>query len=88
MPNLSRKSIKKFLHFNFFTFKKPKNVKIKGFLRDIKCYELKKEDTSKEDMFSLSGKGFQIDINKKIIKKDALDDIKNKLSLIMDGDTS
>ena len=50
---------------NFFTFKKPKNVKIKGFLRDIKCYELKKEDTSKEDMFSLSGKGFQIDINKK-----------------------
>ena len=72
---------------NFFTFKKPKNVKIKGFLRDIKCYELKKEDTSKEDMFSLSGKGFQIDINKKIIKKDALDEIKNKLSLIMDGDT-
>ena len=72
---------------NFFTFKKPKNVKIKGFLRDIKCYELKKEDTSKEDMFSLSGKGFQIDINKKIIKKDALDEIKNKLSSIMDGDT-
>ena len=54
----------------------------------IKCYELKKEDTSKEDMFSLSGKGFQIDINKKIIKKDALDDIKNKLSLIIEGDIS
>ena len=38
-------------------------------------------------MFSLSGKGFQIEINKKIIKKDALDEIKNKLSLIIDGET-
>lgn len=64
---------------NFFSFEKPKEVKVKGFLRSIKCYKLQKEDTSKEDIFSISGKGFQISINKKLIHKSIISDVKNKL---------
>ena len=70
---------------NFFSFEKPKEVKVKGFLRSIKCYKLQKEDTSKEDIFSISGKGFQISINKKLIHKSIISDLKNKLdNLISD----
>ena len=64
---------------NFFSFENPKEVKVKGFLRSIKCYKLQKEDTSKEDIFSLSGKGFQISINKKLVHKSIISDLKNKL---------
>ena len=68
---------------NFFSFENPKEVKVKGFLRSIKCYKLKKEDTSKEDIFSISGKGFQISINKKLIHKSIILDLKNKLDNLM-----
>ena len=59
---------------NFFSFENPKEVKVKGFLRSIKCYKLQKKDTSKEDIFSISGKGFQISINKKLIHKSIISD--------------
>lgn len=68
---------------NFFSFENPKEVKVKGFLRSIKCYKLQKEDTSKEDIFSISGKGFQISINKKLIHKSIISDLKNKLDNLM-----
>ena len=71
---------------NFFSFEKPKEVKVKGFLRSIKCYKLKKEDTSKEDIFSISGKGFQISINKKLIHKSIISDLKNKLDNLISED--
>ena len=71
---------------NFFSFEKPKEVKVKGFLRSIKCYKLKKEDTSKEDIFSISGKGFQISINKKLIHKSIISDLKNKLDNLISDD--
>ena len=73
---------------NFFSFKNPKEVKVKGFLRNIKYYELLKEDTSKEDMVSISGKGFKIEINKKIVKKDDLSEIKNQINTLIDGKIS
>ena len=68
---------------NFFSFENPKEVKVKGFLRSIKCYKLQKEDTSKEDIFSISGKGFQISINKKLIHKSIILDLKNKLDNVI-----
>ena len=71
---------------NFFSFEKPKEVKVKGFLRSIKCYKLQKEDTSKEDIFSISGKGFQISINKKLIHKSIISDLKNKLDNLISED--
>ena len=71
---------------NFFSFENPKEVKVKGFLRSIKCYKLKKEDTSKEDIFSISGKGFQISINKKLIHKSIILDLKNKLDNLISED--
>ena len=71
---------------NFFSFEKPKEVKVKGFLRSIKCYKLQKEDTSKEDIFSISGKGFQISINKKLIHKSIISDLKNKLDNLISDD--
>tara|TARA_B100000073_G_C23708597_1_gene563315 strand:+ start:745 stop:1704 length:960 start_codon:yes stop_codon:yes gene_type:complete len=71
---------------NFFSFENPKEVKVKGFLRSIKCYKLKKEDTSKEDIFSISGKGFQISINKKLIHKSIISDLKNKLDNLISED--
>ena len=71
---------------NFFSFEKPKEVKVKGFLRSIKCYKLQKEDTSKEDIFSISGKGFQISINKKLIDKSIISDLKNKLDNLISED--
>ena len=71
---------------NFFSFEKPKEVKVKGFLRNIKCYKLQKEDTSKEDIFSISGKGFQISINKKLIHKSIILDLKNKLDNLISED--
>ena len=71
---------------NFFSFENPKEVKVKGFLRSIKCYKLKKEDTSKEDIFSISGKGFQISINKKLIHKSIISDLKNKLDNLISDD--
>ena len=71
---------------NFFSFENPKEVKVKGFLRSIKCYKLQKEDTSKEDIFSISGKGFQISINKKLIHKSIISDLKNKLDKLISED--
>ena len=71
---------------NFFSFEKPKEVKVKGFLRSIKCYKLQKEDTSKEDIFSISGKGFQISINKKLIHKSIISDLKNELDNLISDD--
>ena len=71
---------------NFFSFENPKEVKVKGFLRSIKCYKLQKEDTSKEDIFSISGKGFQISINKKLIHKSIILDLKNKLDNLLSED--
>ena len=71
---------------NFFSFEKPKEVKVKGFLRSIKCYKLQKKDTSKEDIFSISGKGFQISINKKLIHKSIISDLKNKLDNLISDD--
>ena len=71
---------------NFFSFENPKEVKVKGFLRSIKCYKLQKEDTSKEDIFSISGKGFQISINKKLIHKSIISDLKNKLDNLISED--
>ena len=71
---------------NFFSFDNPKEVKVKGFLRSIKCYKLQKEDTSKEDIFSISGKGFQISINKKLIHKSIISDLKNKLDNLISED--
>ena len=71
---------------NFFSFEKPKEIKVKGFLRSIKCYKLQKEDTSKEDIFSISGKGFQISINKKLIHKSIISDLKNKLDNLISED--
>ena len=71
---------------NFFSFENPKEVKVKGFLRSIKCYKLRKEDTSKEDIFSISGKGFQISINKKLIHKSIISDLKNKLDNLISED--
>ena len=71
---------------NFFSFENPKEVKVKGFLRSIKCYKLQKEDTSKEDIFSISGKGFQISINKKLIHKSIILDLKNKLDNLISED--
>ena len=73
---------------NFFSFKTPKEVKVKGFLRNIKYYELLKEDTSKEDMVSISGKGFKIEINKKIVKKDDLSEIKKQINTLIDSKIS
>ena len=70
---------------NFFTFKNFKEVKLKGFLRNVKCYELEKKDTSKENIFSFSGKGFQVNINKKLIEKNIIDDLKHQLDLIIKG---
>ena len=71
---------------NFFSFENPKEVKVKGFLRSIKCYKLQKEDTSREDIFSISGKGFQISINKKLIHKSIISDLKNKLDNLISED--
>lgn len=71
---------------NFFSFENPKEVKVKGFLRSIKCYKLQKKDTSKEDIFSISGKGFQISINKKLIHKSIISDLKNKLDNLISED--
>ncbi len=71
---------------NFFSFENPKEVKVKGFLRSIKCYKLQKEDTSKEDIFSISGKGFQISINKKLIHKSIISDLKKKLDNLISED--
>lgn len=71
---------------NFFSFENPKEVKVKGFLRSIKCYKLQKKDTSKEDIFSVSGKGFQISINKKLIHKSIISDLKNKLDNLISED--
>ena len=71
---------------NFFSFENPKEVKVKGFLRSIKCYKLQKEDTSKEDIFSISGKGFQISINKKLIHKSIISDLKNELDNLISDD--
>ena len=73
---------------NYFSFQKPKEVKVKGFLRNIKCYQLEKEDTSKEDLFSLSGKGFQLDINKKLISNRIIVELKDRLDHLIKDDNS
>ena len=67
---------------SLFTFKKPVEVEVKGFLRKIKCFEIKEINKSRDDIVHMNGRGFDIKINRKLIDQKAIEDLYAKLDEI------
>lgn len=68
-----------FLVNTFFKFKKPQDVEIKGFLRKIKCFELLNMGIPQDDLLHITGKGFELKVNKKLIDQKTITDLKLEL---------
>ena len=67
---------------NLFVFGQPKEVKIKGFLRQIKCFELNQADYSKADILQMTGKGFEVKINRNLTDKNAIEELQVELNKV------
>ena len=68
-----------FLVNTFFKFKKPQEFEVKGFLRKIKCFELKNLGIPQDDLLHITGKGFELKVNKKLIDQKTITDLKLEL---------
>ncbi len=64
----------------FFSFKDPKEIEIKGLLRKVKLYELEIESSVQDKIIRLHRSNFDININKKSITQADLSEIKELLS--------
>ena len=73
---------------NLFVFGQPKEVKIKGFLRQIKCFELNQADYSKADILQMTGKGFEIKINRNLADQKVIEDLKVELDKLKEAFSS
>ena len=69
-------------------FGAPKEVKIKGFLRQIKCFELNQADYSKADILQMTGKGFEIKINKNLADQKVIEDLQVELDRLRESFSS
>ena len=68
-----------------FVFGKPKEVKIKGFLRQIKCFELNQADYSKADILQMTGKGFEIKIHRNLADQKVIENLKLELDRLKEA---
>ena len=73
---------------NLFVFREPKEVKIKGFLRQIKCFELNQADYSKADILQMTGKGFEIKINRNLADQKVIEDLQVELDKLKEAFSS
>ena len=64
----------------YFSFKDPKEIEIKGLLRKVKLYELEIETSVQDKIISIHRSNFDISINRKSITKEDLSEIKALLS--------
>ena len=64
---------------SLFSFKEPREIDVKGLLRKIKLYEVEFTDPVKENNLNLSGGSFEINIDKNLITKAELNEIKSAL---------
>ena len=64
---------------SLFSFKEPREIDVKGLLRKIKLYEVEFTDPVKENNLNLSGRSFEINIDKNLITKAELNEIKSAL---------
>ena len=67
---------------SLFTFKKPTEVAVKGFLRKIKCFEINQIDKLKDDIVHMNGRGFDIKINRNLIDQKSIEDLNAELDEI------
>ena len=73
---------------NLFVFGQPKEVKIKGFLRQIKCFELNQADYSKADILQMTGKGFEIKIHRNLADQKVIEDLQVELDKLKEAFSS
>ena len=73
---------------NLFVFGQPKEVKIKGFLRQIKCFELNQADYSKADILQMTGKGFEVKINRNLADQKVIEDLQVELDKLKEAFSS
>ena len=64
----------------YFSFKDPKEIEIKGLLRKVKLYELEIETSVQDKIISIHRSNFDISINRKSITQEDLSEIKALLS--------
>ena len=64
----------------YFSFKDPKEIEIKGLLRKVKLYELEIETSVQDKIISIHSSKFDISINRKSITQEDLSEIKALLS--------
>ena len=64
----------------YFSFKDPKEIEIKGLLRKVKLYELEIETSVQDKIISIHRPNFDISINRKSITQEDLSEIKALLS--------
>ena len=73
---------------NLFVFREPKEVKIKGFLRQIKCFELNQADYSKADILQMTGKGFEIKIHRNLADQKVIEGLQVELDKLKEAFSS
>ena len=61
---------------------KPKEVKVKGFIRQMKCFELNQADHSKDDILQMTGKGFEVKINRNLTDQNAIEELQVELNKV------
>ena len=64
----------------YFSFKDPKEIEIKGLLRKVKLYELEIETSVQDKIIRIHRSNFDISINRKSITQEDLSEIKALLS--------
>jgi len=64
----------------YFSFKDPKEIEIKGLLRKVKLYELEIQTSVQDKIISIHRSNFDISINRKSITQEDLSEIKALLS--------
>ena len=60
-------------------------VKIKGFLRQIKCFKLNQADYSKADILQMTGKGFEVKIHRNLADQKVIEDLLVELDKLKDA---
>ncbi len=69
----------KFLVSQYFSFAKPKEVQVKGFLRTIKYFEVELHKKKSKNIIQLNGRGFNLKVNTEALTKEALEELQTTI---------
>ena len=65
-----------------FKFKDPQEVRVKGFLRTVKFFEIQNEKRSGKKITNFSGEGFKLTLDEDKLTKNTLEDLQSSLNAL------